>query len=99
VISFVRVIKGFATGDPERLPDPNSYLADLSNPLRASRILIYGLQTLLGDTVLVSHATGTPVDGTKYFVLLQVWRCYIVYDRSLYVIIPSGIALLGNLGV
>jgi hypothetical protein len=69
---------------------------NLSDPIRASKVLVYGLQTLLGDAVLVGYAIAILVDGTKRFVL-QAWRCYIVYNKSLYVMIPTGAVLLANL--
>jgi hypothetical protein len=98
VISFVRVIGIFATGDPQGLPGRESSFADISNRLTDAKELLYGLQTVLGDAVLVRYAVATFVDGAKRFIL-QVWRCYIVYNRSLYVIIPAGVALVGNMSM
>jgi hypothetical protein len=60
--------------------------------------MFYGVQTLLGDAVLVGHDPALVlVDDFKRLVH-QIWRCYVVNNRSIYVIVPTGAVLLVNMG-
>jgi hypothetical protein len=65
VLDFVRVVEAFVTGDPARPPSPIPYYGKISNPLHVAKTLLYGVQTLLGDAVLVSHLAPALVHNFK----------------------------------
>jgi len=71
------VIQAFTTGDKDRAADPIRYYEILAHPLEAAKLVIYTLQTVLGDAVLL-------------------WRCYIVWNKTLFVLIPGVIIILAN---
>ncbi|KAF7761594.1 hypothetical protein Agabi119p4_9586 [Agaricus bisporus var. burnettii] len=80
VLDFTRMMQAFVTGDETRLPNPIGYYGNIANSLHVVKTVIYVLQTILGDGVLI-------------------WRCYIINNRSLYVIIPATVALFANLAI
>lgn len=85
------------TGKVGEVADPIKYFEHIAHPLHAAKTPIYAIQTILGDAVLVGvwvpfmWPTFTHYD-------FQIWRCYIVYNKSLYVLIPALVVLFANLG-
>jgi hypothetical protein len=55
MLDTVRMMQGFVTGKDTRLPNPISYYSNIANPLHVVKTVVYVLQTILGDGVLVSQ--------------------------------------------
>lgn len=54
MLDFTRMMQAFVTGDETRLPNPIGYYGNIANSLHVVKTVIYVLQTILGDGVLVS---------------------------------------------
>jgi hypothetical protein len=73
---------------------PGEYYGVLSNPLHLAKTTIYVTQTILGDSVIVRSPLKTSIAVLTSAV--QLWRCFIVYDRNWYIAIPNALILIAN---
>ena len=58
---------------------------------------LYVVQTLLGDALVVSCANTEPRNSLLIF--RQIWRCYLAWDKNIFVVAFPLLLLLGSTGM
>lgn len=65
---------------------PPAFFADVTQPTFIMKNIVYTLQTLLGDGVVVSLATSS--NKRNNLIQHQIFRCYVVWQNVWIVFIP-----------
>lgn len=96
--SLGRIFYGFTAA--QGFDELGTYFAKSLNVFTLVKNSLAAAQAMLGDGFLVGPArTSRTISGTDIMRFKQVWRCYIIYNRTFWVIIPGIVILLQDLGM
>ena len=95
-VNFTRIIKAFIIYRNEP-GGPAAFFNRLSEFTQMFGSTLYVAQTLLGDALVVSCANAKPLNSL--LIHWQIWRCYLAWDKNIFVVAFPLLLLLGSTGM
>ena len=99
-LGFYRLIRGFIDlRDAEG--GPAAYFADVSTPPNVAKVTIHSVNSILGDSIVVSSLVLAQADLSRTNVMdrsWQVWRCWHVWGGNWKVCVLPILLIIGSAG-